>query len=162
RGGPGDARWEKRMWSLAAELVPAKNASEFNQGLMELGALVCTPRAPRCDACPVAKLCVAHARRREEEDPAPKARTAPQRVAQWAYVRVRPSDGAVLMRRRTVQDVNANQWEIPLRAPASAPPRGAQAVGVVRHGILDTTYEVTAFVPAGPARAAKLPDRWLT
>src|SRR4051794_8976136 len=45
----------------AAELLPAGRAAEFNQAMMELGATVCRPRAPRCGACPVAPGCGAHA-----------------------------------------------------------------------------------------------------
>ncbi len=71
-GGPGDAAWEKRLWTLAAALVPAADPSAFNQGLMELGATVCTPRAPRCDACPLARFCKAHAAGREEAFPPAK------------------------------------------------------------------------------------------
>lgn len=41
----------------AAELVPAGRAAEFNQAMMELGATVCRPRAPRCDACPIRDGC---------------------------------------------------------------------------------------------------------
>jgi A/G-specific adenine glycosylase len=53
--GPADLR------ARAAELLPAGRAAGFNQAMMELGATVCRPRAPRCDACPVAPGCAAHA-----------------------------------------------------------------------------------------------------
>jgi A/G-specific adenine glycosylase len=163
-GGPGDARWAARLWKLAAALVPAKDPSSFNQGLMELGATVCTPRAPRCSACPLAAQCAAHARGREEAFPRSKKRPAARRVTLWAIVRVRTRDGAVLMRRRAVDEVNAGQWEVPLRAPGmAATPRGARALGRVRHGILQTNYAVEAFVAAGRGAAgAKAGQRWIT
>src|SRR5207248_11737287 len=53
--GPG-RRW---LWTMAEALLPSKRSGEFNQGLMELGALVCTPSAPRCGECPLAKICEA-------------------------------------------------------------------------------------------------------
>jgi A/G-specific adenine glycosylase len=55
RGGAG----EKRIWSTGAALVPrAGNAAwSFNQGIMELGALICTARVARCEACPVRTVC---------------------------------------------------------------------------------------------------------
>src|SRR5947199_2090412 len=55
RQGPA-RRW---LWQAAADLLPARRAGAFNQALMELGALVCTPSAPRCDDCPLAAQCVA-------------------------------------------------------------------------------------------------------
>lgn len=59
RGDPGRAPLKARLWALARELVPEKRPGDFNQALMELGATVCTPRAPRCVECPVARACVA-------------------------------------------------------------------------------------------------------
>ena len=58
------ARWDGRerapraLAARAAELLPAGRAGEWNQAMMELGATVCTPRAPRCDACPVRPSCI--------------------------------------------------------------------------------------------------------
>ena len=77
----------------------------------------------------------------------------------WAIVRVREKDGAVPMRRRGKDEVNAGQWEVPLTAPDERPPRGAKALGAVRHGILKTAYEVEAFV----VRAGVAPrgTRWI-
>ncbi|HEX6964447.1 MAG TPA: hypothetical protein VF166_01535 [Gemmatimonadaceae bacterium] len=55
RRGPG----HRAVWRIAAEILPrtGRTAYTHNQALMELGALVCTARAPRCDACPVRSLC---------------------------------------------------------------------------------------------------------
>jgi A/G-specific adenine glycosylase len=164
RGAPGEATRERRLWELATALVPAGHASEFNQGLMELGATVCVPRAPRCDACPLAALCVAHARGREEAFPPPRLRAAPTRVTRWAVARVRAKDGAVLMRKRGAAEVNAGQWEVPLTAPTARPPRGALRVGGVRHGILKTAYAVEAYLVrvAGSTQArAPRGQRWI-
>ncbi|MBS1241079.1 MAG: hypothetical protein H6R40_506 [Gemmatimonadetes bacterium] len=54
-----DARADKRLWDTAARLVPTTGpeAWAFNQGIMELGALVCTARVARCQACPVQTVC---------------------------------------------------------------------------------------------------------
>src|SRR5207253_2981976 len=53
----GTAR--RRLWELAKSLLPKRRVGDFNQALMELGALVCTPAAPKCSACPLADKCVA-------------------------------------------------------------------------------------------------------
>src|SRR5262249_33510121 len=55
RKGPGE-RW---LWRTATELLPARQPGDFNQALMELGALVCVPKAPNCRACPLANCCQA-------------------------------------------------------------------------------------------------------
>ncbi|TWT99324.1 A/G-specific adenine glycosylase [Botrimarina colliarenosi] len=60
-GEPTSSAGQRRLWGLAEELLPAKEVARFNQALMELGALVCTPVEPKCDACPVEKLCRARA-----------------------------------------------------------------------------------------------------
>lgn len=56
---PGGARHERRLWETAERLVPTRGASAwaFNQGIMELGALVCTARVKRCGECPVRVGC---------------------------------------------------------------------------------------------------------
>ncbi|MEM6329796.1 MAG: A/G-specific adenine glycosylase [Planctomycetota bacterium] len=60
-GDPTSTAGQKRLWAVAEELLPRRRVSQFNQALMELGALVCTPKLPRCDTCPTATLC--HAKR---------------------------------------------------------------------------------------------------
>ncbi len=66
----GVARAPAALAERASGLVPAGRAATFNQAMMELGATVCRPRAPRCDACPVRTGCAAHA----AGGPAPAAR----------------------------------------------------------------------------------------
>ncbi len=67
------------LWSLAGELVrraeteaQPRACSALNQSLMELGALICTPRQPRCEICPVARLCLARRENRIGEIPNPR------------------------------------------------------------------------------------------
>jgi A/G-specific adenine glycosylase len=56
-GAKGQARHERRVWTLAAALVPPRRSADWNQALMDLGATICTARAPRCERCPVAAVC---------------------------------------------------------------------------------------------------------
>ncbi|HEY3592285.1 MAG TPA: A/G-specific adenine glycosylase, partial [Polyangiaceae bacterium] len=51
----------REIWKVATELLPDKETGRHNEALMELGATVCLPRAPRCNACPLSDLCVARA-----------------------------------------------------------------------------------------------------
>lgn len=50
---------QKKLWQLAETLIPMRNAGAFNESLMELGALICTPKSPQCLICPVRKFCTA-------------------------------------------------------------------------------------------------------
>jgi A/G-specific adenine glycosylase len=58
--GRGDARahaTRKRLWAISASLVPRKRVFDFNQALMDLGAMVCVARKPKCLVCPMTKIC---------------------------------------------------------------------------------------------------------
>ncbi|MEM6885914.1 MAG: A/G-specific adenine glycosylase [Verrucomicrobiota bacterium] len=50
---------QKKLWQLAETLLPKRNAGAFNEALMEMGALVCTPKSPQCLICPAQKFCTA-------------------------------------------------------------------------------------------------------
>ncbi len=52
-----DIRPERDIWALAEKIIPQRKAAEWNQALMDLGALVCTARSPRCGSCPITSLC---------------------------------------------------------------------------------------------------------
>ena len=97
---------------LAADLVPADRPGDFNQAMMELGATICTPRSPACDACPVARWCRARELGVQEERPLRKKRTAvPEETVETAVI-VR-SDGALLLTRRPEYGLLGGLWEFP-------------------------------------------------
>jgi A/G-specific adenine glycosylase len=51
------ARGQKNIWNHAADLLPSRRSTEHNSALMDLGALICTSRKPKCEICPVKKFC---------------------------------------------------------------------------------------------------------
>lgn len=55
-----NAKEEKIIWKLAEELIPKENPYDYNQALMDFGALVCTARKPLCLLCPMRELCIAY------------------------------------------------------------------------------------------------------
>jgi A/G-specific adenine glycosylase len=57
RGNPKAHAMKKRLWALSDALVPHKHVFDFNQGVMDLGATVCTARKPRCPVCPLRRMC---------------------------------------------------------------------------------------------------------
>jgi A/G-specific adenine glycosylase len=107
------------LWQLAEGLVTHAKAqstqrnscSNLNQSLMELGALVCTPRNPQCLICPVKKLCVAFKENRMEELPNLGKREAA--TARRFIAFVIEHSGKFLMRQRPTGVVNAHLWEFP-------------------------------------------------
>jgi A/G-specific adenine glycosylase len=101
-----------RVRQVAAALVPADRPGDFNQAVMELGAMVCTPRSPRCDRCPVAPLCAARAAGTQLDRPARKARAAVP-AFDIATAVLCNSDGRVLLVRRPPQGLLADMWSFP-------------------------------------------------
>ena len=110
-GYPGAAAVERRLWSLAESLLPVRGAERYTQGLMDLGATVCTRNRPRCASCPVATLCVALRTGRVSELPEPRPRKLlPQRRATWIVLRHR---GQVLLERRPSVGLWGGLWTFP-------------------------------------------------
>jgi A/G-specific adenine glycosylase len=102
---------------------------------MELGATVCTPRAPLCASCPLEKLCAARRHGDPEAFPAAKARRE-RPVLSWAALALRRSDGAVLLARRAEGELFAGLWELPsAEAPARSTARTAAALVLARHSL---------------------------
>jgi A/G-specific adenine glycosylase len=75
-GFPGTTKTETELWSLAESLLPEQDIEAYTQGLMDLGATLCTRSKPRCDECPMHAICVARQSGRQAELPVakPKAR----------------------------------------------------------------------------------------
>ena len=125
--------WEE-SGRLAAEAGRAGIAAAFNEGLMELGATVCPPAAPRCEACPVRRRSNAAATGRQDSIPLPKAR-APKRRIVHSVVLIHDTGGRVLLERRPDRGLWAGLWQAPtlegeqihaaaeLRAAFNLPPR---------------------------------------
>jgi A/G-specific adenine glycosylase len=115
----GDRALQKTLWTLARSLVPDHAASAFNQAMMELGATLCTPRAPACEKCPLAKRCRAHAESRAEELPRKKVKRAVPICDEWTLV-VRDRDERLLLGRRPERGLWGGLWEPPRMERAHA------------------------------------------
>ena len=174
-GNPRERKTNSRLWQIAEELVlhaSTTNArastspratrttqplprpcSQFNQSLMELGALICTPRAPRCGACPMAKHCVAYLQGCVLELPSlgRRIRSTPRRFAAFVVQK----RGRLLVRQRSAGAVNAHMWEFPnvelspedadlkqaARRALGVRPKALEPLGTVKHSI--TRYRIT-------------------
>lgn len=110
RTGPPDEKW---AWEQAAALVPlAGEPGVFNEGLMELGALICTPTSPRCAQCPVARWCRARSQGVQDRIPEPKTRAGRRPIFAAAVVAV-DSKSRVLREQRPGRGLWAGLWQCP-------------------------------------------------
>jgi A/G-specific adenine glycosylase len=176
-GDPKQGPAERALWSLAGALVPRKRPGDFNQALMELGATVCTPRAPRCGECPLTRTCLARQQGRAEE--------LPEGTERPAIVRLERVAAVVGRRGRTlVVQQPASRWQglwiFPTtdvqekEAPLAALRRAASGAGVrvaggdmlctVRHAFTHHRITLTALTcrPEGPGAVPQSGVRWCT
>jgi A/G-specific adenine glycosylase len=116
------AHTQNRLWLAAERLVPPEGAGDFNQGLMELGAIVCRPREPGCLVCPVSDLCAARALGRQNELPVISPKPPPLAVTEACVVVVK--DARLLIVRRGSEGLWADFWEFPTLNLTGADPAG--------------------------------------
>ncbi|KAF4516452.1 hypothetical protein B566_EDAN003198 [Ephemera danica] len=96
-GFPGQAAVEGELWALAEALLPPADIEAYTQGIMDLGASLCTRRRPDCPACPLVGSCKARATGRQDELPTARPRPAvPERRAVFVLI----SDGRNLLLER--------------------------------------------------------------
>jgi len=107
----------QRLWQLAEALVPDERPGDFNQGLMELGQLICVPQAPRCLICPLAAVCLARQRGTQLERPVrpPRKRTPHYDVVAAVIWRdgQPAADGQFLIAQRPHAGLLGGLWEFP-------------------------------------------------
>jgi len=166
-----DTLWqEASRWVEAAHATGRRDAcSHANQALMELGALVCTPRSPDCTRCPIQKHCRGFGSGNPETFPSARTRSPTRR--QEYVVAVIVHDRMVWVRQRQDGRVNARLWEFPSlevdpeSGRSAEPPDpwgehwkwvGAEPLVVVRHAI--TCHRITqrAYVARWTGRVADL------
>ena len=115
----------------AARLLHPTRPGDFNEAMMELGATLCTPRAPRCGECPVAPWCRARVAGTVEERPARRIRRPVPRVHYVTAVLV-DAAGRTLLVRRPPRGLLANMWEFPAVRLGAAQPAGEAIVAAAR------------------------------
>ncbi|WP_273852907.1 A/G-specific adenine glycosylase [Guptibacillus spartinae] len=102
----------KTFEEVTRRIISKDDPSSFNQGMMELGAIVCTPRSPSCLLCPVQEHCRAFAEGSQEELPIKSKKKAPRPVP-IAVVALEDSTGKFLIRQRPETGLLASLWEFP-------------------------------------------------
>jgi A/G-specific adenine glycosylase len=99
------------FWKVAAAWIPEGRAAEFNQAVMELGALVCIPARPRCPVCPARSMCEAKHRNHERNFPAPRRRRATEDTTLAVLLLER--NGRILLSETHVPDFVPGRWGLP-------------------------------------------------
>jgi A/G-specific adenine glycosylase len=105
----GPAR--RQLWQAAEALLPSRHVGDFNQALMELGALVCTPVSPCCSVCPLARICTAN--QLGLQDAIPTRSRAPASVLVHEVAVVLRRGTRVFLVQRPAQGRWAAMWEFP-------------------------------------------------
>jgi A/G-specific adenine glycosylase len=133
----------EELWDAANDLLNTKRPGDFNQAMMELGAVVCAPRAPACLTCPVVELCITRG------ETAPRTKPARQNKREIRYALDRRDGEVFLIRRPTDASLMPGMWELP-ELP-STHGTGSPSF-TLRHSITMTDYTVRVWHAAVPAR----------
>lgn len=99
--------------NVTRELISKDDPSSFNQGIMELGALVCTPKSPTCLICPVNMHCRAYEEGIQEQLPV-KSKKAKQKIKTYKAILIKNSQGQVVIEKRPDKGLLASLWQFPM------------------------------------------------
>ena len=136
---------EQEFWRVAGELLEPRRAGDFNQAMMELGAVICVPGEPRCDRCPVEALCAGCG--------VVTGRTVVRRRKAILRYMFAIKHGRVLLHQRPRDaSLMAGMWELPelVGSPADVEP-----VAELRHSITSTDYRVLVYAGSDVGRDGK-------
>lgn len=104
----------KKIFDAAVEeLIDPAHASSFNQGLMELGALICTPTSPKCLLCPVRDYCLAFNTGEPEKLPVKSKKVKTKNLKYDVFI-CEDSEGRFLMEQRPNEGLLADMWQFPM------------------------------------------------
>ncbi|AZY50403.1 A/G-specific adenine glycosylase [Bordetella avium] len=174
-GDPSRRATEQALWTLAESLVaavPDLDMTAYTQGLMDLGATLCTRGKPDCTNCPVAATCIARRDGRQQELPTPKARRAvPERQISMLVLEHK---GAILLQQRPSPGIWGGLWSLPEFDAAGDADNATRTLGLepAAHYALAafahtfTHYRLHVrpwYVPVHAAGlcSASLPQRWV-
>lgn len=110
-GWAGEKAVENRLWAFSESVTPTEKVADFNQAMMDLGAMICTRSKPKCSICPLEKSCKANAMQAWNEFPAKKPKKAlPERQA---YFLVLKSGSKILLQKREAKGIWGGLFAFP-------------------------------------------------
>jgi A/G-specific adenine glycosylase len=126
---------EADYWQTAQALLDRDRPGDFNQAMMELGAVICLPGQPRCEECPVFEMCLSRG---------PTARKAekPRKKTTVRYLFFSQEGNVFLQQRPPDSSLMPGMWELPLMADAV---NGRKPLLKLKHSITVTDYDVRVF-----------------
>ena len=169
---PTETATMKLLWERAETLVKsADSPAAFNEGTMELGATICTPRSPSCEECPVRTRCKAKKQGRQGEIPMPKPKPK-QRIVHAACVVIRDKQGRLLIEQRDDSGMWAGLWQAPTVESNDKSPSKAMIKVIAggkqikrldsfEHQTSHRTFHFTIYAAAPPSRR-KAHQHWAT
>ena len=148
RGDTSSRDGQKLLWRTAEELVSSSQSGQFNQALMELGSLICTPRDPQCNRCPLTAVCAAHQKNLQNVIPASRQKPTVEEVREAAVVIARR--GKVLLRQCTAGERWAGLWDFP-RFPLDDLIKPRPSAAVANHtAIINSVRQLTGMTIVEP------------
>ena len=156
--GPYDAKTLKRLWGYADAWTPKEGAAVYNQGLMDLGATVCLPRAPLCGQCPWQAHCQAY--RAGTPELFPQKKTTQKLPVHEKRMQVLWVDGHVGLERRVVSGIWGGLWSFPVLDAANpvfelrggGQPIAQRALGVRAHRFTHQVWRIEPCISVYAAR----------
>ncbi len=169
---------ERALWQQAQALLPERGIEPYTQGLMDIGATLCSARAPRCAACPLAASCVARAQGRPEHYPV-KTKKLKRGARSNALLWLTDAQQRIWLTQRAPSGVWAGLWTLPLfdsidalRALAADWPGRSEALTPIAHALTHFDWRLEPWRHELPRRvsaerrgqieAALGAGRWLT
>jgi A/G-specific adenine glycosylase len=153
---PREPKTRQLLWQRAEQILPKANVGQFNSALMELGATVCTPRKPRCPACPLRRFCLAAEAGLQEAIPPPRKSRPTPLLLRWTICISRANRW--LIERRPDSGRWAGLWQFPTIEAADDKPtpaiisrqiglriQGLREIGEIRHALTHRRYIFNVF-----------------
>ncbi len=166
-GDPKSGKAKRAIERMGAAAVPEDRPGDYNQALMEVGGLICTPTSPACESCCLEDVCGARRAGRQAELPTPKQRAKMREVRAVAGIVERR--GRILIAQRPPEGVWGGMWELPnsevgeggqeatlrelIAAMFGLDVEVGDEIARIRHGIMNQRIELSAHrCAAGPGR----------
>ena len=170
-GWPGDRQVENRLWALAEARLPRREIEAYTQGMMDLGATLCTRSQPDCAECPVRVDCVARLEGRTRELPTPRSRAPlPRKSVQMLLL----CDGAsLLLEKRSSRGIWGGLWSLPECADSVDPakhcidhfraaPLSVERLADVDHAFTHFRLHIRPVLIVPASRPERADHQWLS